>query len=122
MVQYARLKTTYHFDAAHFLPNYDGPCHEMHGHRWELDVIIEGRVNSETGMVGDFKVLKHLINRLVIDHMDHTTLNEIIPNPTAENICEHLWRQLDRNLHFKLIELRLRETPECEVIYRGGVN
>lgn len=122
MVKFARLKTTYHFDAAHHLPEYDGKCREKHGHRWELDVIIEGRIDDQTGFVLDFKIVKDKVNARVIEKLDHKDLNDLISNPTAENICDYIWTLLDGHVHFKLIEIRLRETPECEVRYKGGVN
>ena len=29
------------FDAAHYIPNYDGPCGRMHGHRWKVIVYSD---------------------------------------------------------------------------------
>jgi len=47
------------FDAAHFLPNYDGKCANMHGHRWTIEVAVAGSVH-EDGMVMDFsKLIKY---------------------------------------------------------------
>ena len=82
-----RLMIEHHFDSAHWLPDYDGACGNLHGHTWKVAVIIEGEPNDK-GMVVDFREVKQIINVL-----DHRCLNDIIPNPTAENIA--LWL-LDR--------------------------
>ena len=81
------------FEAAHYLPGYDGPCGQMHGHSYKLQVGIVGIINSENGMVTDFGKLKETVDVLLIQHLDHTCLNEItlylgFPTamPTAENM------------------------------------
>jgi len=60
----------------------------MHGHTWTVEVEIRytGEIPSEAcGMIEDFGVIKG-----VVDELDHTTLNDYISNPTAENIAEYL--------------------------------
>jgi len=81
------------FEAAHYLPRYDGPCGQMHGHSYKLQVGVVGNVNPENGMVLDFGKLKETVNVLLIQHLDHTCLNEITSYlgfpadmPTAENM------------------------------------
>lgn len=34
------------FDAAHYLPSYEGKCERLHGHTYRLTVMLEG---SPTG-------------------------------------------------------------------------
>ena len=77
------------FDAAHFLPNYDGDCSRMHGHTWKVEIWLEGCVNSQNGMVLDFRYMQR-----VLDDYDHALLNEIVSPPTAENIATRLKREL----------------------------
>ena len=55
------------FEAAHFLPYYDGACANMHGHSYHLDVTVIGDLCTDTnnpkcGMIIDFKDLKALVN------------------------------------------------------------
>lgn len=73
------------FDAAHFLPGHPGKCKNLHGHSWLAEVWVEGEIDTETGMAVDFGEIKE-----VIDFLDHTTLNEVLPDrflpPTAENL------------------------------------
>ena len=35
------------FDAAHFLPNYNGKCEHLHGHTYKLVVKVEGTPDHE---------------------------------------------------------------------------
>ncbi len=74
------------FDAAHFLPDYKGKCSNTHGHHWIVELAIEGEVNKNTGMVIDFALLNGFLKHIE-DQLDHTLINDTIPNPTAENIC-----------------------------------
>lgn len=74
--------------AAHHLPGYDGCCSQLHGHTWRIEVWIHGEVQSN-GMVVDFRTVKEIIDRL-----DHKCLNDVLPNPTAENLAIYLLGQV----------------------------
>lgn len=104
----------FRFDAAHFLPEYDGKCRSLHGHGWVLEVELEGAVDSKTGMVADFAVLKRVVNELVIDKLDHKLLNNVVPNPTCENIIQWIADILKAHdiYLFHISRLRLYETPD----------
>ena len=106
-----------HFDAAHFLPNYDGPCHNIHGHRWNVDVELSGRADKDSGMVVDFGEVKDSINDLL---PDHDLVNDHVSNPTAENISVFLFRKIKRDLlsthpQVKLVSITIWETDKCGV-------
>jgi len=104
------------FDAAHKLLNYDGPCANLHGHTYKLQIVISGPV-QKNGMVIDFIDLKKIVTEKVISKLDHKFINKIIKQSTAENIAVWIWKQLEKNL--PLYEIRLWETPTSFVIYRG---
>ena len=89
------------FDAAHRLPDYDGKCARVHGHTYEVEVVVEGPVDEESGFLMDFYDLKVVMGS-VLSELDHRDLNEILDNPTAERIVEHIKAGL---------EGRLLETP-----------
>ncbi len=114
-----RLEAEFHFAAAHRLPFYDGPCFRMHGHNYRLIVAIEGTPDAKSGMVMDFVEIERTVRKYVLDVCDHQTLNDFLPNPTAELIAQWMWGQLAPNLR-GLCELRLHETPEYAVVYRGS--
>ena len=109
---------TFRFDAAHYLPNYEGKCHALHGHTWTLEVEVSSdeliQSGSEAGMVVDFAKLKKGVESEVIDRLDHTLLNNTVENPTCENLLEWIWKALFP-IHeggVVLERLRLYETPD----------
>src|SRR5260370_7813786 len=62
-----------------------------HGHNYVLEVTLEGDPDPVTGMVFDLKALKEIINRTIVEPMDHRFLNYEVPPfdrivPTAENL------------------------------------
>lgn len=81
------------FDAAHFLPNYEGLCHNLHGHNWNVEVEVTGpkqEIGSSKGMILDFKDLDKLVDTVLSLHFDHQLVNDTIENPTAENIVDFI--------------------------------
>jgi 6-pyruvoyltetrahydropterin/6-carboxytetrahydropterin synthase len=92
-----RLGKHFIFDAAHFIRDYKGKCERVHGHTYRLEVVIEDSV-KEDGMVLDFSILKKVVDDEVIEALDHSDLNGILPNPTAENIVEWVWKRLEDKL------------------------
>lgn len=104
---------TFRFEAAHMLPDHPGQCARMHGHSYVLEVSVRGPVR-ENGMVVDFEELSAAVRRLVIDRLDHTLLNEVLPNPTAENVGLLILGWLGR-AGFLVSELTLHETATSRV-------
>lgn len=97
-----------------------------HGHNYVLEVTLRGEPDAETGMVFDLKQLKDVINREVVDPMDHRFLNyEVAPFsqviPTVENLAAEIWRRLEPNFPdgAKLAKVRLYETEDLFVDYMG---
>ncbi|HUY40641.1 MAG TPA: 6-carboxytetrahydropterin synthase QueD [Candidatus Dormibacteraeota bacterium] len=117
-----QIRKHFRFEAAHSLPNHPGKCARMHGHSYRLDVAISGPLHRDgpaRGMVEDFDALEALVTAEVLDALDHRTLNEVIENPTAEEIALWIWRRLEPKLP-SLDELVLWETPNaCAVLKRG---
>lgn len=105
------------FDAAHHLPFHGGKCANVHGHTYKLEVSVTGPVNL-SGMVVDFGVLKEEVN-VVLEQYDHHDLNELVSNPTAENLLHRLYKDLEYRFALmslpKISKLRLWETPTCYV-------
>jgi 6-pyruvoyltetrahydropterin/6-carboxytetrahydropterin synthase len=112
------LKVEFQFNAAHRLPLYQGPCFHTHGHNYQLVVVVRGWVNPATGLAVDFGEVKRVVRERVLERIDHNDLNEVLDNPTAENVIAWIWQQLEPGLA-GLTELQLFETPDCAVIYRG---
>ena len=97
-----------------------------HGHNFILEVTLDGSPDPVTGMVFDLKELKEVLNREVVEPMDHRFLNfEVKPFdrvvPTPENVAIEIWRRL--HPHFsgpvRLRNVRLFETEDLYVDYSG---
>lgn len=98
-----------------------------HGHNYVLEVTLEGEPDPVTGMVYDLKELKDVVNREVVDPMDHRFLNYEVPPfdtviPTVENVAIEIWRRLDPHFNngVKLRNVRLYETEDLFVDYEGA--
>ncbi|HET6921799.1 MAG TPA: 6-carboxytetrahydropterin synthase QueD [Anaeromyxobacteraceae bacterium] len=113
-----RLEVEFYFAAAHRLPRSDGPCRRLHGHNYQFFVALEGEVDPQTGMIFDFGDLKKVVQEHVLSRVDHRDLNEVLDNPTAENVARWIWEALDPRLS-GLCEVRLHEIPDSCVTYRG---
>lgn len=67
------------FDAGHRIPNHKSQCRHLHGHRYVLEVSLEGQVvadpnSPEDGMVADFGDVKALAKEQIVDVWDHAFL------------------------------------------------
>ncbi|QTA38871.1 6-carboxytetrahydropterin synthase QueD [Thermosipho ferrireducens] len=108
------------FDAAHNLISYKGKCEKLHGHTYKLVVTVCGERDDE-GILLDFLILKKVVKEKVLNILDHSYINEIIPQPSAENIAEWIWKQLEEDLkgkNYRLYEVKVYETPTSYVTYR----
>lgn len=131
-----RITKEFQFEMAHALVGYDGPCKNIHGHSYKLDVTVKGKVkkgtsDSDEGMVVDFGIIKKIVKDLIVDEYDHSlVLNEkmkidksqfdfmnkliIVPfQPTCELLLGHYSELIIAKLpaNIQLHSLMLRETP-----------
>jgi 6-pyruvoyltetrahydropterin/6-carboxytetrahydropterin synthase len=127
-----------HFNAAHRLHNPAksaewnratfGPCNNLnfHGHNYELEILVEGSIDPETGYVVDVSVLKAIAEEAVVKVLDHRNLNLDVPwfertLPSAENIAVFCWEVIAPRLPAGRLKLiRLWETPRNYVEYEGA--
>jgi 6-pyruvoyltetrahydropterin/6-carboxytetrahydropterin synthase len=94
-----------------------------HGHNYVVEVSIEGEPDATTGMVFDLRELKEILNREVVDPMDHRFLNREVPPfdrvvPTTENIAQEIWNRLAPSIDragVRLKNVRLYETADLYV-------
>jgi len=113
-----KIGAIFRFEAAHKLPFYKGECKHLHGHGYKLEVVVRGgfqNTGPETGMVMDLKELKNVVNKMVINDVDHTDLNSKFDNPTAEVMVNFFALQLMKELQHHhngiyLCKLKLWET------------
>lgn len=104
-----------------------GKCNNPngHGHNYTLEVTVKGSVDSQTGFVVDLKQLKEIMNREVVEALDHRYLNKEVPEfadqiPTTENIAIAVWKRLRGKLNVaKLHRVRIYETPDLWADFYG---
>ena len=90
-----------------------------------LDVSVTGPISDTTGYVVDLGALKQIVEKAVVDRVDHKNFNldvEFMRGviPTAENIVVAFWKALEPAVKpGKLSKLVLWETDNNYVEYRG---
>lgn len=108
MAQQFVLKTLLDFASAHSLRGYPGDCAKLHGHNWKIEVQVSGDKLNEIGMLVDFKEIKRHAKE-VIAELDHTFLNDHShfkeKNPTAENIAEYLYQQIQQRIQSSTVRM-----------------
>ena len=109
-------KADFRFNCAHFIA-FKGFRERLHGHNYQLRVTLTGRPSPKDGMIRDFDEIKRTVTELVLVDCDHHTLNDLMENPTAENMVVWMWDRLEKHVA-GMRELQLWETPEYCVTYR----
>jgi 6-pyruvoyltetrahydropterin/6-carboxytetrahydropterin synthase len=112
-----------HFDAAHYLRDYQGKCEALHGHRYQVVAKVKASQVDEIGLAYDFTVLKqHLAD--ILSRFDHTCLNDVPPfdkiNPSSENIASTIYNELAPKLAQDPVSLscvEVWESPDSWVAY-----
>ena len=130
----------FHFSASHRVYNpalsdqenfkIYGKCSNPngHGHNYEMDVTVAGDVDADLGYVMDLTQLKILVEKEIIDKVDHKNLNMDVDFmkdvlPSTENIAVTFWNQIESKINAKnrkLYSIRIRETINNSVEYRGS--
>lgn len=135
-----RLTKEFSFESAHALEGYDGLCSQIHGHSYRMFVTIIGTPiddpqSPKYGMVMDFGDLKRIVNRCVVDRLDHSFMikrssanRELIESlskfysrievvdyqPTCENMVSRFAAQISSQLpeSVELFGIKLYETAK----------
>lgn len=107
-----------------------GACNNPfgHGHNYRLAVCVQGSIDPDTGFSTDLGSLDALLQRVVIEPLDHQHLNHAIPEfadggmiPTSENILAWLWPRIESGMPdgSALRSLRLYEDASLYFDYFG---
>ena len=105
------MTKSFRFEAAHQLPWHPGKCRNLHGHSYRLDVTVEGPLDAN-GVVVDFDELEAHVRAEVVNRYDHSFLNDLIDNPTAELIAADAWKRLE-SCGVAVIRVVVWETPDA---------
>jgi 6-pyruvoyltetrahydropterin/6-carboxytetrahydropterin synthase len=120
-----RIQVKDHFAAAHKIGDYQGKCRRLHGHRWDIEIVLSGKELNQLNMLVDFVQIKNLMSQ-VTEHLDHYYINEQLDerNVTAEFLAkwsyDDIAEVMSESPEFKGITLSrvtIWESPECCVKY-----
>ncbi len=96
-----------------------------HGHNYVLEVTVHGTPDPKTGMLLNLTELKDVMNKQIVDWVDHKHLNYDVPwlegsIPTTEVLVIKFWKRLERAFPKGLLyEVKLFETENNIASYRG---
>ena len=116
-----KVKVIAHFSGAHNLIGYDGPCEDLHGHNWRIEVSAHSEELDDLGMVVDFKELKGALKECLAG-LDHKHLNEVeyfkTANPTSENIAKYIFDEVSGKIKdVKICKVTVYETDTSCATY-----
>jgi 6-pyruvoyltetrahydropterin/6-carboxytetrahydropterin synthase len=101
------------FQAAHFLRGYQGRCENVHGHTFQVEVVIKIDELDSIGLGIDFALIKKTLTEAL---PDHTLLNDIYDfNPSAENMARRLYETLKTS--FPVQEVTVWESEDASATY-----
>lgn len=104
----ATLVKRYRFEAAHRTPRGHGD-HGLHGHSYEVEVVVEGPVDVRLGWLIDYGEISRLFDP-VYKALDHRLLNEVtgLDDATLSGLQTWIGEQLRNELpHFKEVRARI---------------
>lgn len=98
-----------------------------HGHNYVMKVTVAGEVDPEIGYVMDLTELKVLVEKYLVEKVDHKNLNLDVDFmkgvlPSTENIALKFWEQIEPVINTssrKLYSIKIQETINNSVEYRG---
>ena len=118
-----RVSIERHFDAAHYLREYQGKCENLHGHRYKVVANLKADTLDDIGLAFDFTVLKKSVDE-ILESFDHACLNDIEPftsiNPSSENIASTICGELKNRLDKQTAEIEsieVWESPDAWITY-----
>ncbi|WP_027339209.1 6-pyruvoyl trahydropterin synthase family protein [Halonatronum saccharophilum] len=146
------LTKEFSWDMAHMLAHHEGLCKNLHGHTYKMEVKVGrdkgslAQTGPDAGMVIDFKGLKRIVKKEVVDPLDHGFIywanspdrveievakvlkqagRKVVKlnyRPTAEMMALDFFKRLEDKFigeGIKLLEIKLWETPTSYAQVRG---
>jgi 6-pyruvoyltetrahydropterin/6-carboxytetrahydropterin synthase len=112
-----RISKTFSFDAAHRL---DGlpmghKCGRLHGHTYEVELFLESPKLDSVGFVRDYGELSQF-KEWLMNTFDHHMINEVVPQPTAENMAQFIYNRAVA-LYHEVVAVRVSETGNTTALF-----
>jgi len=135
-------------DMGHRVPNHKSKCHNLHGHRYKIEVGVDDKLinisgDSSEGMVIDFGDLKQIMMEEIDAKFDHSftmydkdifvpefkkikenhqqKINFVNFIPTAENLAKYWYGIIKPKLEerkIKIKHVKVWETPTSTATYQ----
>ncbi len=109
------------FSAAHSVKIH-GVQEPLHGHDWQVDLVVRAADLDSEGMACDFHELERALDG-VLRPFANRNLNETPPfdarNPTAEAVAQHIAQEMTLRIpsRVKILSVRVTEAPGCAARY-----
>ena len=108
------------FDGAHFLKNYEGKCHNLHGHRWLVRAHAKAEALKEACDFFDHALIyeKGSLKDTTLSCLEEENflLREVSFRPTAENLSKYFYDLLKNDCP-ELCRVEVYETPTNKAAY-----
>ena len=108
------------FSASHVIGGLpaDHPCARLHGHNYEVEIVLESAGLDTVGFIRDYRELAAL-KAFIDDTLDHRHLNEVLGHDrtTSEVIARWLFDWC-RERWPEVAAVRVSETPKTWAEYR----
>jgi 6-pyruvoyltetrahydropterin/6-carboxytetrahydropterin synthase len=91
----------------------------MHGHSYRVEIMVQGEIDYDYEWVVDFSRLDEVWKPIAL-RIDHQILNDVLPNPTAENLARWIWDQAEILLGRMLYRVTVWETEDARCEYEGS--
>lgn len=115
-----RLAKQFSFSASHFIAGLaaDHPCARLHGHNYEVEIILQKHDLDAVGFIRDYHELAAL-KAFLAETFDHRHLNEVLGHDqtTAEIIARYLYDWCKARWP-ETSALRVSETPRSWAEYQ----
>ncbi|RME46411.1 MAG: 6-carboxytetrahydropterin synthase [Deltaproteobacteria bacterium] len=108
------LTVRFSFEAAHERPEGPQRCRNLHGHGYKLFVTVGGDGGDPLEPDG----VRRIVEAHVLRALHNRNLNEILPDVSLEGVTRWIWGRLRGKIPC-LWEIRLFETPDVCIAYRG---
>jgi 6-pyruvoyltetrahydropterin/6-carboxytetrahydropterin synthase len=94
------------------------PCSRLHGHNYEIEVILQATALDSVGFVRDYRELSAL-KKFLDETVDHKHLNDVLghDSTTAETLSKWLYDWCKR-IWPEVVAVRVSEAPSTWAEYR----
>lgn len=112
------LKSQHRLYASHKLKNQGGKCEKLHGHQYEIILVLKSEELDYKNMIIDTYEIEKIFNNFI--GVDHLHLNEFMneENPTMEFMAKYFYEGLKKDIP-QLVAVTVYETPEGSVTYES---